>query len=193
MSFSTLCSIADAKPSLIDLQKMTYTDGDGTCVQLRVMEQIRPHFRQVAIALKFLEYDIANIEKKDDPVYDLLIKWSQGANQEEDTRPLTWTTLITAIRDAGVHEVANILTKYFVQSDVHGETMYQVHACTVFLKVCPHYETELMRVEGKLDLSGLNSVSPRPHSIQVYASSENLNSLGYFKTDKANDNTSACC
>ena len=56
-----------------------------------------------------------------------------------------------------------------------------------------HYETGLMRVEGKADLSGLNSVSTHLHSIQVDASSVNLNSLGYFKTAKENDNTSACC
>ena len=56
-----------------------------------------------------------------------------------------------------------------------------------------HYETGLMRVEGKADLSGLNSVSTHLHSIQVDASSVNLNSLGYFKTAKANDNMSACC
>ena len=49
------------------------------------------------------------------------------------------------------------------------------------------------RVEGKPDLSGLNLVSTHPHSIQVDASSVNLNSLGYFKTAKANDNTSTCC
>ena len=61
------------------------------------------------------------------------------------------------------------------------------------IKVCPHYETGLMRVEAKPDLSGLNLVSTRPHSIRVDASSVNLNSLGYFKTAKANNNTSACC
>ena len=61
------------------------------------------------------------------------------------------------------------------------------------VKVCPHYETGLMQVEGKPDLSGLNSGSTRPYTIWVDASSENLNSLGYFKTAKANDNTCACC
>ena len=64
----------------------------------------------------------------------------------------------------------------------------------ITVKACPHYETRLMRVEGKPDPSRLNSVSTRPHSqIQVDASSVNLNSLGYSKTAKANDNTSACC
>ena len=61
------------------------------------------------------------------------------------------------------------------------------------VKACPHYETGLMLVEAKPDLSGLNSVSIRPHLIRVDTSSVNLNSLGYFKTAKANDNTSACC
>ena len=64
---------------------------------------------------------------------------------------------------------------------------------THVLKACPHYETGLMRVEGKPDLFGLNSVSTHPHSIRVDASSVNLNSLGNFKTAKANNNTSACC
>ena len=50
-----------------------------------------------------------------------------------------------------------------------------------------------MQVEGKPDLSGLNSVSTHPHSIRVDVSSVNLNSLGYFKTAKANNNTSTCC
>ena len=36
----------------------------------------------------------------------------------------------------------------------------------------------LRQVEGKLDLSGLNSVSTRPYSIRVDASSVDLNSLG---------------
>ena len=49
------------------------------------------------------------------------------------------------------------------------------------------------QVEGKPDLSGLNSVSTRPHSIRVDASSVNLNSLGNFKTAKVNNNTSTCC
>ena len=50
-----------------------------------------------------------------------------------------------------------------------------------------------MRVQGKLDLSRLNSVSTHPHSIRVDVSSVNLNSLGYFKTAKANNNMSTCC
>lgn len=120
-SFSTLCSIADAKPCLSELQKMTYNDEAGKSAHIRLMERIRPHFKQVAIALKFCHHDIDTIEKKDDPVYDLLSKWLEGANQEEDPRPLTWETLITAIRDAGVHEVANILTKYLVQPVVHND------------------------------------------------------------------------
>ena len=74
-----------------------------------------------------------------------------------------------------------------------NDIWYLLHVGWAFLKACPHYETWLMWVEGKPDLSGLNSGSTRPLSIQVDASSENLNSLGYFKMAKANDNTCACC
>ena len=88
---------------------------DGSTVQFRLMDRLRPKFRRVAIALRFQQHDITTIEKKDDPIYHLLSEWLQGTNQEEDLRPLTWATLITAIRDAGVHEVANVLVKYFVE------------------------------------------------------------------------------
>ena len=151
--FPTLCFIADAKPHFSDLQIMTCTGEDGTHVQLRLMDRIRPHFIQVAIALKFLEYDIATIEKKEDPVYDLLSKWLQGANHDEDQRPLTWATLITAIRDAGVHEVANVLTKYFVQSDVHGETMYIYIKCINMRALCVSNTIIYMYVDSRLDLT----------------------------------------
>ena len=49
------------------------------------------------------------------------------------------------------------------------------------------------RLKANRIYPGWNSGSTRPHSIRVDASSENLNSLGYFKTAKANDNTCACC
>ena len=79
------------------------------------MDQIKPHFRQVAIALNFPHHEIAAIERSGfDPVYHLLSEWLRGANQEEDPRPVTWRTLITALREAHLHEAANNLEKYMV-------------------------------------------------------------------------------
>ena len=56
------------------------------------------------------------MEHKDDPVYHLLSEWLRGANQERDSRPVTWATLITALRDANVQEEADILEKHFVET-----------------------------------------------------------------------------
>ena len=57
----------------------------------------------------------------DDPVFHLLSEWLQGANQEEDARPVTWRTLIMAMRHARVYEEANILEYYLVQLEPDNE------------------------------------------------------------------------
>ena len=105
--------LADAKPRFRDLQNMTYLDEDGKHVQFRLMERMRPHIRQVAIALGFPHHDII---RTSDPVFHLLSKWLQGDNQE-DPKPVTWGTLITVLRDAKMHEEAKILEKYIVAED----------------------------------------------------------------------------
>ena len=57
--------VGDDKPCLIDLQI------DGSNVLFRLMDQLRPKFTRVAIALGFQQYDISTIEKKDDPMFYL--------------------------------------------------------------------------------------------------------------------------
>ena len=91
---------------------MKFTN-EETDIQFRLMDQIRPHFRQVAMALNFPDDNVAAMERSgDDPVYHLLSAWLRGANQEEDPRPATWRTLITALRDARLHDAANNVEKY---------------------------------------------------------------------------------
>ena len=63
---------ADNKPGLDDLQYTSYTGEDGRSVHFRFMQQVGPHWRALAIALKFRQHEIAIMEKKDDPVYYLL-------------------------------------------------------------------------------------------------------------------------
>ena len=111
---------ADDKPGLDDLLYMSYTGEDGRNVHLRLVEQIRLHssWRILAIALRFPHRTIAMMENKDDPMCYLLIEWLQGANQEKDPRPVTWRTLIEALRHANVQEEANILEKHFIQFPV---------------------------------------------------------------------------
>ena len=109
---------ADDKPGLRDLQYMSYTDEDGKDVHFRFMQRVRPHWRELAIALDFPEYEITTMEKKDDPVFYFLSKWLRGANQEKDPRPVTWKTLIEALRHANVQEEATVLEKHFIQFPV---------------------------------------------------------------------------
>ena len=94
---------------------MSYTGEDGGDTYFRLMDQLQPHWRRLAIALKFRQCDITVIKQEDDPVYHLLSEWLRGANQERDSRPVTWATLITALREANVQEEANILEKHFVE------------------------------------------------------------------------------
>ena len=93
---------------------MSYTGEDGKDVHLRLMDQVKPHWRRLAIALKFPQHEIANIASEDDPVYYLFTEWLRGANQEKDPRPVTWGTLITALRDANIQQEANVLEKHFI-------------------------------------------------------------------------------
>ena len=97
---------------------MSYTGEDGRDVHFRFMHRVQPHWKDLAVALKFSQHEIATMEKKDDPVYYLLGEWLRGANHEKDPRPVTWGTLIEALRHANVQEEANVLEKHFIQVPV---------------------------------------------------------------------------
>ena len=101
-------------PGLDELLCMSYTNEDGRDTRFRLMNQLQPHWRRLAIALNFLPCVINVMEHKDDPVYHLLSEWLRGANQERDSRPVTWRTLITALRDANVQREADLLEEHFV-------------------------------------------------------------------------------
>ena len=96
---------------------MSYAGEDGRDTRFRLMNQLQPHWRRLAVALKFHHSDITVMEHKDDPVFYLLSEWLRGANQERDSRPVTWGTLITALRDTNVQEEINVLEKHFVQTE----------------------------------------------------------------------------
>ena len=98
-----------------ELQYMSFTNEKGLAVHFRLMDRIESRLERFAIALKFPQYAIGAVQRKADPVFHLLSEWLRGANQDHDTRPLTWTTLITCLREANFQEEANMLEKYFDQ------------------------------------------------------------------------------
>ena len=93
---------------------MSCTGENGEDVHFRLMDQVKPHWRRLAIALKFPQHEIATMENKDDPVYYLFSEWLRGANQEKDKRPVIWGTLVQALRFANIQEEANMLEKHFI-------------------------------------------------------------------------------
>ena len=113
---------------------MSYTGEDGRDVHFRLMDQLKPHWRRLAIALRFPLHEIANMGNKDDPVYYLLIEWLRGANQEKDPRPVTWRTLIVALQHANVPEAASVLKKHFIEIPVTAPNSSE----------CPHYMIHIL-------------------------------------------------
>ena len=111
---------ADDEPGLDDLLCMSYTGEDGRDVRFRLMDQLSPHWRRLAIALKFSRHQIDTIKHENDPVFYLMSEWLRRANQEKDPRPVTWRTLIKALRHANIQEEANVLEKHFIQG-TNGE------------------------------------------------------------------------
>ena len=111
----------DAKPTLQDLQYLTYSSEDGSTVHFRLMDLIKPQVTQLAIALGFPRHFIDDLETKRDPVYDMLSEWLRGGNQEYDQRPLTWGTLITALGAAKMSEEATVLNKMIISAEAGSE------------------------------------------------------------------------
>ena len=122
-----LITSADDKPVLNDLLHMSYTGEDGRDVHFRLMDQLKPYWKRFAIALKFPQHEIAVMKQEDDPVFYLISEWLRGANQEVDSRPVTWRTLIEALQCANVQEEATILKRHFISPNAAaGE--YTCHA-----------------------------------------------------------------
>ena len=94
----------------------TYTGEDGRDVHFRLMDQLKPHWKRLAIALKFPQHEIATMKNEDDPVFYILSEWLRGANQGKDPRPVTWSTLIETLQHANVQKEVTVLEKHFIES-----------------------------------------------------------------------------
>ena len=107
---------------------MSYTNQDEDKV-FRLMEHVKPRLNRVAIALGFPPHSIDAIEKQSDPVYILFKEWLAGCNQDHDSRPLNWDTLITALMEAGLLQEAKILEKHFFapQNSKYCHNMLSAH------------------------------------------------------------------
>ena len=88
---------------------MRYTK-DGKEKFFRLMDQLKPDWSRLAYAMNFPRYFVATVEKKheDDRVSYIFAEWLRGANEEDD-RPLTWATLIAALKEAKLTDEVKVL------------------------------------------------------------------------------------
>ena len=89
----------------------------------RLIDRVKTYWWDLAAALKFPVHKIASMEHKDDNsrVHYLFQEWLREANQERDSRPVTWATLITALKNANIQQEAKILEEHFVEMPYSGE------------------------------------------------------------------------
>ena len=111
---------------------MSYTDENGKDTDFRLKERILRNWRDFAYALNFPIHAVESIKPGEDSVDYFLRKWLQGANKTEDPRPITWGTLIAALRHANFQEEVKILEKHLIQVDTvstqSGELSVCIHA-----------------------------------------------------------------
>ena len=93
---------------------MPYIAEDGKTTDFRLKERILRNWRDFAYALRFPIHVVESIKPGEDPVDHIMRRWLQGANKTEDPRPVTWGTLIAALRHANFHDEAETLEKHFI-------------------------------------------------------------------------------
>ena len=87
-----------------------YKDEQGVQQRIYIIDDMAPRWKQVGRMLKFSEPDIENIRSTCNGVVveccDMLLsKWLQGYNNNNDSRPKTWETLLEVMRDARLGEL----------------------------------------------------------------------------------------
>ena len=134
-SCSDFCrfTTVDDEPKMYDLQCKSYTGEDGKVKDFRLRERISRNWRDFAYALRFPIHVVESIKSGEDPVEHLLRKWLQGANKNEDPRPITWGTLIAALRHANFQEEVSILEKHFIQVDTVSAQSGEFCVCLYML------------------------------------------------------------
>ena len=93
----------DEKPKIHELQLLHGEDGET----VRVIDKTAAKWEELAYGLHFESHDVANI-KKNNPsdvtaaCREVLIQWEAGKGR----KPVEWRTLLQALEDAQLDEVA---------------------------------------------------------------------------------------
>ena len=112
--FYILCVI-DAKPGIDILTCLKYTDEQGETQRIHIMDEIGAKWKRVGRCLKFSICDLDNIESTchgdaEECSARLLNLWLQGHVEAVSNLPITWQTLLEALKDARMCQLADKLT-----------------------------------------------------------------------------------
>ena len=102
----------DTKPEIADLNCFKYKDTKGEIQRFYIMNKIAAQWRKIGIALKFETNCLDSIQSTcnhdvEQCCEKMLTQWLGGHVKQ---LPITWRTLLEALRDARMNQVADELT-----------------------------------------------------------------------------------
>ena len=105
----------DAKPGIDTLTCLKYTDEQGKMQRIYIMDEIGAKWKRVGRCLKFSTSDLDNIESTchgdaEECSVKLFTLWLQGHVEAVSHLPITWETLLEALKDARMCQLADKLT-----------------------------------------------------------------------------------
>ena len=118
------CSITDTKPEIATLNCFKYKDTNKEMHRYYIMDKIAAKWRRLGIALKFDTNSLDSIETTcnhdvEQCCVKMLTQWLDGYVKQ---LPITWRTLLEALRDVHMNQLAGELTellgKYLISAKV---------------------------------------------------------------------------
>ena len=105
----------DSKPDIGTLTCFKYKDEKGRTQRIYIIDEIAAKWRRFGVCLKFSTNILDNIESTcrgdvEACVNRLLTLWLEGHVQNVSQAPITWETLLEALRDGRLGQLADNLT-----------------------------------------------------------------------------------
>ena len=127
----------DTEPDIATLNCMKYTDMQGETQRGFISEQIAARWTDVGISLHFTSANLNNIESTcrgdvERCCKKMLTLWLEGHVQDVSQAPVTWKTLLEALKDARFGQLANMqpdrLANQSQCSDATTTTSSSIHS-----------------------------------------------------------------
>ena len=117
-----IVSHADTKPDMSTLLCFKYKDEQGKTQRIYIIDEMAAKWKRVGISLKFSTSSLNNIESTchhdvEACVNRLLTMWLEGHVQDVSQAPITWETLLEALRDTRLGQLADNLTYLLTSHD----------------------------------------------------------------------------